>query len=99
MSIHDIAIHDNVIVLRTGSGQLADVGRAGFYTPILGTPPPAGIGFVHNRYFLGDPDEGLHITLPDATHGYTLSTELDWQNEGFDTLSEFLPLSDFPSRS
>jgi hypothetical protein len=54
---------------------------------------------VHNRYFLGDRDEGLHLSLPDPAHGYTLSTELDWQNAGFDASSEFLPLSDFPSRS
>jgi hypothetical protein len=47
---------------------------------------------------LGDPDEGLHFTLSDPARGYTLSTELDWQNACFDASSEFLPLSDFQSR-
>ena len=54
---------------------------------------------MHNRYFLGDPHEGLHFSLPDSTRGFTLSTELDWLNAGFDASGEFLPLSDFPSRS
>lgn len=99
LTIHDVSVHDNVIVLSSGDNQFSDVGRVGFYTSVLGAPPPTTVSFTNNRYFLGDMDSAPHFSLPDPALGYTMSTELDWRNAGFDTSSEFLPLSEFPSGS
>jgi hypothetical protein len=97
LAVHDISVHDNVIVLRSEGSQFTDVGRVGFYTSELGIPAPERILFTHNRYFLGDPSAGPHFSLPDSSVGYTLSTEADWRSAGYDMSSHFLTISDPPA--
>jgi hypothetical protein len=99
LAIHDILIRNNVIGLRYGDDPSSDVGRVGFYTSTVGAPAPTKITFAGNQYFLGDPLAGPHFSLPHPAASNTLTTATDWQSAGFDSSSEFLPATEFPSHS
>jgi hypothetical protein len=99
LTIHDILVSSNVIILRYGSNEFADVGRVGFYTAAAGSPIPTGVIIDRNQYFLGDPATGQHFSLPDRTTSGTLLTAAEWQEAGFDTSSEFQSLVGFQSSS
>jgi hypothetical protein len=99
LSVHDVSVHDNIIVSISDSMEPVDGGRVGFYTSLPGAPLPTAVQFGHNQYFLGSVGTGDHFSLPDVGQGFTLSTMLDWQKAGFDTSSEYLSVSEFSSGS
>ena len=89
LTVHDILVSDNEIHLPSGQDPHSDVGRVGFYTGIVGAPPPSKVTFADNHYFLGDLANGPHFSLPDPALMNTLSTAAEWQAAGFDTSSQF----------
>ncbi len=95
VTLHDIVVRDNVISLESGHDPYTEVGRVGFYTSTVGASLPEEITFDDNHYFLGDPADGLHFSVADPVSRYALATPADWRVAGFDTSSEFKPLSEY----
>jgi Right handed beta helix region len=99
LTVHDVAVWDNLIGLPGAAPSSEEGGQVGFYTSALGAPMPTDITFAENRYFLGDPARGAYFGLPDPVSHATPATAAEWQTAGFDASSRFGPMAEFPPSS